>query len=98
MHVRELIDILNDYPPDTEVELAIVCPTQGDDPVAVDRYGIDGVLPWDDSDEDDAEPNDGDEKLVIWLVGGEEDDVDAFMDAIEPDGEDEGDDAHPEHN
>lgn len=84
MNVRELIDILKDYPPDTEVELAIVAPVEDDDQISVDRYQVDGVLPW----EDDEEENDG---LVIWLVGGEEDDVDSFMDAIET--EDESDDA-----
>lgn len=84
MNVRELMDILKDYPPDTEVELAIVAPVEDDDQISVDRYQVDGVLPW----EDDEEENDG---LVIWLVGGEEDDVDSFMDAIET--EDESDDA-----
>ena len=37
------------------------------------------MLPWKD-DEPDEESEDG---LVIWLVGGEDDDVDAFLDAIE---------------
>jgi hypothetical protein len=83
MNVRELLDILKDYPPDTEVELAIVAPVEDDDQISVDRYQVDGVLPW----EDDEEEGDG---LVIWLVGGEEDDVDSFMDAIET--EDESDD------
>lgn len=93
MQAHELIDILKDYPPETEVELAIVCPVEGDEPVAVDRYSIEGVLPWDDSedDDDDDDATDDDEKLVIWLVGGEDDDVDVFMDAIEPD---EGDHEH----
>jgi hypothetical protein len=85
MNVRELIDILNDYPPDTEVELAIACAVDKDEQIAVDRYPIDGVLPWDDNEDDNSE----EEKLVIWLVGGEEEDVDAFMDAIEDDEGDE---------
>ena len=76
MNVRELIDILKDYPADAEVELAVVAPVEDEDHISVDRYGVDGVLPWD----DDAEGNPG---PVIWLVGGEEDDVDAFLDAIE---------------
>jgi hypothetical protein len=80
MNVRELLDILKDYPPDTEVELAIVAPVEDDDQISVDRYQVDGVLPW----EDDEEEDDG---LVIWLVGGEEDDVDSFMDAIESEDE-----------
>jgi hypothetical protein len=86
MNVRELIDILNDYPPDTEVELAIACAVDKDDQIAVDRYPIDGVLPWDDNDDDETTDE---EKLVIWLVGGEEEDVDAFMDAIEDDSDDD---------
>jgi hypothetical protein len=93
MNVRELIDILNDYPPDTEVELAIACAADADEQVAVDRYPIDGVLPWDDTDDDDEDgeggEKSGEEKLVIWLVGGEEEDVDAFMDAIEDDEDDD---------
>jgi hypothetical protein len=39
------------------------------------------VLPWED-DEDD-EDGDGEGGLTIWLVGGEEADVNAFLDAIE---------------
>jgi hypothetical protein len=34
------------------------------------------MLPWNDENED------GDE-LVIWLVGGEDNDVEAFLDALE---------------
>ena len=37
------------------------------------------MLPWQDDEPDEA-TEDG---LVIWLVGGEDDDVDAFLDAIE---------------
>jgi hypothetical protein len=87
MNVRELIDILKDYPEDTEVELAIACAVEKDEQIAVDRYPIDGVLPWDDNDEEDGD--EAEEKLVIWLVGGEEEDVDAFMDAIEDDSDDD---------
>ena len=75
MNVRELIDILKDYPADAEVELAVVAPVEDEDHISVDRYQVDGVLPWDDDEENDGP--------VIWLVGGEEDDVDAFLDAIE---------------
>jgi hypothetical protein len=77
MHVRELIDILNEQPPDAEVELAVIAPVdeQSDD-ITVDRYPVDGVLPWSD---------DEDEGLVIWLIGGEDADVDAFLDAVEQD-------------
>jgi hypothetical protein len=80
MRVSELIDILKDQPPDAEVELAIVAPVADDnDDITVDRYSVEGMLPW-----QDEENEDGDEEgLVIWLVGGEDDDVDAFLDAIE---------------
>jgi len=80
MRVSELIEILKDQPPEAEVELAIVAPVvdQNDD-ITVDRYSVEGMLPWQD-DEPDEDNEDG---LTIWLVGGEEDDVDAFLDAIE---------------
>ena len=75
MRVRELIDILRDQPPDAEVELAVVAPCEDDnEDITVDRYSVEGVLPWED---------DGDDEVVIWLVGGEDDDVDSFLDAIE---------------
>jgi hypothetical protein len=64
--VAELIDMLSQHPADSIQE--------GDDDITVDRYHIDGIMPW--RDEDDA----GD---VIWLVGGEDEDVDVFLDAIE---------------
>jgi hypothetical protein len=78
MRVHELIDILSDQPADAEVELAVIAPVEdGSDDITVDRYFVDGVLPWED-DEDDDEG-----ELTIWLVGGEEPDVNAFLDAIE---------------
>ncbi len=85
MRVHELIDILSDQPADAEVELAVIAPVEeGSDDITVDRYFIDGVLPWDGDDPDD---DDTDGELSIWLVGGEEPDVNAFLDAIEqPDG------------
>jgi hypothetical protein len=80
MRVSELIEILKDQPPDAEVELAIVAPVADEnDDITVDRYSVEGMLPWQD-DEPDEENEDG---VVIWLVGGEDDDVDAFLDAIE---------------
>ena len=76
MHVRELIDILSEQPPDAEVELAVIAPVEEDsDDITVDRYPVDGVLPWNDDDDDNG--------LVIWLIGGEDADVDAFLDAVE---------------
>ena len=84
MLVSELIDILRDQPADAEVELAVVAPVSDDaEDITVDRYAVDGVLPWDDGD---------DEGIVIWLIGGEDADVDVFLDAIEQPGE-----AAPEH-
>jgi len=77
--VAELIDILSQHPGDAVVEMSIIAPVQdADDDITVDRYHIDGVLPWRDEDDDG---NESDE--TIWLVGGEDDDVDTFLDAIE---------------
>jgi hypothetical protein len=89
MRVSELIDILRDQPADAEVELAIVAPVSDDaEDITVDRYAIDGVLPWEDHGEEEGE-GDAEGELVIWLVGGEDDDVDVFLDAIEEGDEDE---------
>jgi hypothetical protein len=75
MHIAELMDILRDYPQDWEVELAVVAPVdETDEDIAVDRYSIEGVLPWEDEDEDQTR---------LWLVGGEDDNVDAFLDVLE---------------
>jgi hypothetical protein len=80
MRVSELIELLKDQPSDAEVELAIVAPVVDEnDDITVDRYSVEGMLPWQD-DEPDEDNEDG---LTIWLVGGEDDDVDAFLDAIE---------------
>jgi hypothetical protein len=80
MRVSELIEILKDQPPDAEVELAIVAPVADEnEDITVDRYSVEGMLPWQD-DEPDEDNEDG---VVIWLGGGEDDDVDAFLDAIE---------------
>jgi hypothetical protein len=89
MLVSELIEMLKDQPQDAEVELAVVAPVDDDnDDITVDRYSVDGILPWQD-EADEENPN---AELVIWLVGGEDDDVDAFLDAIENDDDPEGDD------
>jgi hypothetical protein len=85
MRVQELIDILRDQPPDAEVELAVVASVDDDaDDITVDRYSVEGVLPWDDSTSGVAAIDANGETVVVWLVGGEDDDVDAFLDAIEP--------------
>ncbi len=80
MRVSELIEMLKDQPPDADVELAVVAPIvdDDDDDITVDRYSVEGMLPWRDEDEEGNE-----EDVVIWLVGGEDDDVEAFLDAIE---------------
>ena len=81
MRVRELIDILSDQDPDAEVELSIVAPTDDDaDDVEVDRYQVDGVLPWEDHDVD---PDSDETPFKVWLIGGETDDVERFLDAVE---------------
>ena len=74
MNVRELIEILKDHDPEAEVELALVAPVDDDnEDITVDRYSIEGVMPWE--DDDDPTP-------TVWLVGGEDEDVDAFIEAV----------------
>lgn len=73
--VAELIDALSHYPSDTVVEMAVVAPvSEGDDDITIDRSVIDGIMPWN---------NDEDSDEVVWLVGGNEEDVDTFLDALE---------------
>lgn len=76
MNVGELVDILKDLDPSTAVEMAIVAPvaTESDD-ITVDQYEVEGVLPRDPAD------HQGD--LVVWLIGGDPQDVDEFIDAVE---------------
>jgi hypothetical protein len=76
------MEILKDYPEDTEIEMGIIAPVTDQDQIAVDRYPIEGVLPWEDEETD---ADDGDGEPVLWLIGGEEDDVEAFLDAVEDD-------------
>ena len=83
MTVAELIDMLSHHRGDAVVEMSIIAPIKdGDDDITVDRYFVDGVLPWEDLDTDDPEA-DVDGEMSVWLVGGEEADVNAFLDAIE---------------
>ena len=52
MRVSELIDILRDQDPESEVELAIVAPVDDDsDDISLDRYTVAAVLPWEADDE-----------------------------------------------
>lgn len=91
MRVNELIDFLRDQPAESEVELAIVSPVDNDaDDITVDRYVIDGVLPWSDAE------TESDDTVTIWLVGGDDDDVDAFLDAVEQNVDDDDDDTADE--
>lgn len=72
--VAELIDILSHHAGDAVVEMSIIAPVkEGDSDITVDRYNVDGVMPWHDEGEDE----------VVWLVGGEDADVDVFIDAVE---------------
>src|SRR5216684_1378941 len=84
VNVRELIEILKEYPEDTEIEMGIIAPVTDEDQIAIDRYPIEGVLPWEDDHPDDGD-GDNDGEPVLWLIGGEEDDVEAFLDAIDDD-------------
>jgi hypothetical protein len=77
--VAELIDMLSNHPGDSIVEMSIIAPIKdGDDDITVDRYNVDGVMPWSDGDSADD---------VVWLVGGEDADVDTFIDTIEQPGD-----------
>ena len=85
MRVSELLEMLRDQPPDAEVELAVVAPVDDEhEDITVDRYTVEGMLPWTDDDSDE---------IVIWLVGGDDDDVEAFLDALE-----HGDDGDHDHD
>ena len=71
--VAELIDMLSHHPGDAVVEMSVIAPIrEGDDDITVDRYNVDCVMPWNDEEGD-----------VVWLIGGEDADVDLFIDAIE---------------
>ncbi len=75
MNVAELIDILSDLDPESSVEMAIVAPVgKGSDEITVDQYEVEGILPRDPGDHDGA--------MVVWLIGGEPQDVEEFIDAI----------------
>jgi len=95
LNVRELIEILKDYPEDTEIEMGIIAPVTDEEQIAVDRYPIEGVLPWEDDQSDDG---DGDGEPVLWLIGGEEDDVEAFLDAIDDEDAAEHDHEHADED
>jgi hypothetical protein len=85
--VSQLIEILKDYPQGAEVEMAIVAPVGDDDEIAVDRYPVEDVLPWHDDE-------DGNHDELVWLVGGEDDDVEVFIAAVDDEPDDEHDHEH----
>jgi hypothetical protein len=73
MRVKQLISILRGYPQDWQVEMAVVAYVdEVDVGIPVDRYSIERVLP----------RKEGDEEL-LWLVGGEEDNVAALLAEVE---------------
>jgi hypothetical protein len=74
VRVDELIEILRDHPADAEVELCIVAPVSDDsDEIAVDRYDVAGVMPWEDE-----------EGASVWLISADDDaDIDSFLDALQ---------------
>jgi hypothetical protein len=80
MNALELIEILRTYPPETEVEIALAAPAEGSDQIAVDRFPVDALMDW--HDEEDDEGNPIEPNLVLWLIAGEEDDVDALIDTL----------------
>lgn len=91
--VAELIDALSEHPADAIVEMAIIAPVQPDDEdITVDRYHIDGLLPWSDEDSDDDDPG------TVWVVGGDDNDVDTFLDAIEQNVDPSGDQGDHDHD
>jgi hypothetical protein len=76
VNVAELIDILRDFEPDTIVEMAIVAPVSPDaDEITVDQFEVEGVMLRDPAD------SGGDQ--VVWLIGGDSNDVEEFIDAME---------------
>ena len=70
MRVSELIDMLKDQPQDAEVEMAIVAPVNetDDDDITVDRYSVEGILPWQDDDSDDGEGGEGEADDAVRIV------------------------------
>lgn len=89
MRVRELIDFLRVQDPEAEIELTIVESDPSDEStLGVTRYPIVEVITVPtEEDEDGNTTDDGTE--MVWLVGGEQDDVDDFIDAISEDDFDE---------
>ena len=82
MLVRELIDFLRVQDPDAVVEVAIVESDPNDDTsIDLTRLPLLEMITLPDDENDDQE--------LVWLVVGEADDVDDFIDAIADDDFDE---------
>ena len=76
VNVAELLDILRDFDPETIVEMAIVAPVSPDaDEITVDQFEVEGVMLRD--------PADSGGEQVVWLIGGDSNDVEEFIDAME---------------
>jgi hypothetical protein len=83
MTVAELIEVLRLHPPGTEVVMAIVAPGTDEDPaIETDLYTVDHTMLWPDDETGDD---------VLWLVGGEEEDVERLLDEVELEPEEDGD-------
>ncbi len=81
MTAAELIEVLSELEPETEVLLAIVSRSEEDeDELATDLYPIAGIIPLEEGEDDEVEGP------TVWLVGGEDDDVEALFEGIEEEG------------
>jgi hypothetical protein len=77
MTVGELLEVLRGHDPTTEVVMSIVAPIADDDEeIVTDLFTIDATFLWPDDDADGE---------VLWLVGGEEEDVERLLEEIESD-------------
>lgn len=78
MTAAELIEVLSELDPEAEVLLAIVSRSEEDeDELATDLYPIGGIIPLEEGEDEEEEGP------TVWLVGGEDDDVEALFEGIE---------------
>ncbi len=84
MHFAALMDILGRYPQDMEVEMAVIAPVEAEDePPDAETFDFRGVLRWEDEEEG---------ATFLWLVGGEAENIAAFLDFyVLDDGDDQDD-------
>ena len=81
MLVRELIDFLRLQDPEAEVDITVVQPDEEDEnSLDVLHVALMHVLTVPDEDSDEE---------FVWLIGGEEGDVEDFIDAISGEEDDE---------